>query len=470
MKKNFSLFSIVILACSINIQAQVVTEGFDYVENLVVGSQNFSNSTATGLEDVFALISLKDMKTYAFDDVYGIQEDNIDMKFYIMGGAGGTVRLYAMDGSATATKNNEFLGSDELSVDNFTIKNSTKFTKITGVDFGATTVAQVRSLDLSSASNTINPVAAGDIIAFKTAGTSAAGGHRNGLLKVISIDKEAETSSKGTITIAVKLAKPVPVISEGFDYLESIRIGTFQFAGGTQPGYSNVFSLYSIKDMQTYKLDDIKNNLVNVDMKFHLQGASSEPRVYSMNNMDSKNGQFKTSDGIALNTLLTPETTNDTRYLKMPSSFSYESATIEDVENIDAETITDQAIKPAAIGDVIAFKAGPTSTGSGIKGIFKIYDIVMTHATNKEMGYFVVSFKQKADQTGVQNSSVNVSWKQLGKTIQISNDAQGTLKLYDTVGRNVLSTNVKANETVDLSAYKGIFIVQLNNERAKIIL
>ena len=29
------------------------------------------------------------MKTYAFDAVYRQQEDNIDMKFYIMGGAGG---------------------------------------------------------------------------------------------------------------------------------------------------------------------------------------------------------------------------------------------------------------------------------------------------------------------------------------------------------------------------------------------
>jgi len=473
MRKLHFLFSFLAVVLCSNVRAAVITDGFDYVESLVAGSQNFTNSSASSTDSVYALISLKDMKTYAFDDAYQKQEDNIDMKFYIMGGTtGATVRLYAMDGSSTTTKNIEYVGSNEKTVDNFIIKNTTKFMKITGVDFDAATAAQVKSLNLTTASNTINPVEVNDIIAFKTAGTSAAGGHRNGLIKIISIVRETPESSSGTITVSIKLAKPEPVLSEGFDYVESIRIGTYGFAGGTQPGYENVFSLYSIKDRRTYRLDDIKTNLINVDIKFHLQGAASEPRVYCMNNKDSKNPQFKTSDNIALSTLLTPETTNETRYIVMPSSFSYESATVADVEAINADDITLDAIKPAAIGNVIAYKAGPTSTAAGTKGVFKIYDIVLTHATNKELGYFVVSFKQLPSfpTSGVETFKKESSWKQSGKSIQMVNEATGTVKLYDTVGRLVLSKDVRGNEKIDLSSHKGIYVVQFKNDRRKIVL
>ncbi|MEA4936520.1 MAG: T9SS type A sorting domain-containing protein [Paludibacter sp.] len=472
MRKLHFLLSFITVVLWSNVQAAVITDGFDYVESMIAGSQNFTNNSALSTDSVYALISMKDMKTYTFDDVYQKQEDNIDMKFYIMGGTtNATVRLYAMDGTATTTKNNEYPGSNEKTVDNFIIKNTTKFMKITGVDFDAATAAQVKSLNLTTASNTINPVEVNDIIAFKTAGTSAAGGHRNGLIKIVSIVRETPESSRGTITVSIKLAKPEPVVSEGFDYVESIRIGTYGFAGGTQPGYENVFSLYSIKDRRTYRLDDIKTNLINVDMKFHLQGSASEPRVYCMNNKDSKNPQFKTSDNIALSTLLTPETTNETRYLTMPSSFSYESATIADVEAINEQDITLDAIKPTAIGNVIAYKAGPTSTAAGTKGVFKIYDIVLTHATNKELGYFVVSFKQLPPPTsGVETIKKESSWKQIGQSIQIINNTNGIIKLYDTIGRLVLSKNVTKNETVDLSSLKGIYVVQFNNERSKIFL
>ncbi|MPN49465.1 hypothetical protein SDC9_197086 [bioreactor metagenome] len=120
---------------------------------------------------------------------------------------------------------------------------------------------------------------------------------------------------------------------------------------------------------------------------------------------------------------------------------------------------------------MIAYKAGPTSTAAGTKGVFKIYDIVLTHATNKELGYFVVSFKQLPPPTsGVETIKKESSWKQIGQSIQIINNTNGIIKLYDTIGRLVLSKNVTKNETVDLSSLKGIYVVQFNNERSKIFL
>ena len=127
MKKIYYFIFAAFAAFSANLSGAVIVDGFDYIETMQAGSQRFANSPATNTENVYALISMKDFKTYSFDDVYRKMEDNIDLKFYIMGGTtGATVRLYAMDGTATSTKNNEFVGSEDLTVDNFVIKNTTK--------------------------------------------------------------------------------------------------------------------------------------------------------------------------------------------------------------------------------------------------------------------------------------------------------------------------------------------------------
>ena len=84
--KRFRLFlaGIVVMAAVSATQAAVVTDGFDFVENLVVGSQNYVQTAPVDYAESFAFISVNDLKTYAFDDVFGVQENNIDMKFYIM--------------------------------------------------------------------------------------------------------------------------------------------------------------------------------------------------------------------------------------------------------------------------------------------------------------------------------------------------------------------------------------------------
>ena len=153
-------------------QAAVVTDGFDFVENLVVGSQNYVQTAPVDYPESFAFISVNDLKTYAFDDVFGVQENNIDMKFYIMGGSNNaTVRLYSMDGGNN-TKDSEYKSGDKTQAD-FTVKNATRFMAVKGVDFDAATVDQLKSLSFTG-TNAVNPVNEGDVIVFKTAETSKA--------------------------------------------------------------------------------------------------------------------------------------------------------------------------------------------------------------------------------------------------------------------------------------------------------
>ena len=232
MKKNYLLVTISLLF-TLSLQAALITDGFDYIESMTAASQAFANKPYSEKEPVYALISMRDFKTYSFDDVYRKMENNIDMKFYMMGGGDGTgtLRLYAMDGTATSTKNSEYKRGEILSADNFAFKNATKLLKINDLDFDAATVVKVKKIDFKNAGNTINPVEVGDIIAFKTSKTSTAGADRIGLIKIININRPNPANGRGTITFAIKLIKPDSVISEGFDYILNQKIGTCRFAG-----------------------------------------------------------------------------------------------------------------------------------------------------------------------------------------------------------------------------------------------
>ena len=53
MRKIYLIIIAAITAFSMQARAELITEEFDVVENLVVGSQNFSNEPATGTDDVY---------------------------------------------------------------------------------------------------------------------------------------------------------------------------------------------------------------------------------------------------------------------------------------------------------------------------------------------------------------------------------------------------------------------------------
>lgn len=180
------------------------------VATVNIGSQPIANNACEKYPDAFGLLSFADLKAYPVD--YAIANEvnakNVDFKFYCFGGAA-TPRLYAMDNTG---KDGEYAGSTgKLSA--IKVKNQTRFALVPSFDFENATTTSIASEILSSniTQNQLDPVAVGNVIAFRTGGSSAAGGGRIGVMKVINITSPREiVSSNATvrvITIEIKLPK-----------------------------------------------------------------------------------------------------------------------------------------------------------------------------------------------------------------------------------------------------------------------
>ena len=180
----------------------------DFVANLSVGSQILANGNAN-YPDVYALISLKDMKTYSVD--YALESSdnasNVDLKFYAYGGQG-VLRMYAIDGG-NDTKCSEFKGKNG-SVADMEVQNKTRLLAVPGFDFDNATAESISNAISASniTSNKINPFVVGDIIAFKTADPSTAGGGRIGVMKILSDTQVVSNNPTARIiTVSIKLPK-----------------------------------------------------------------------------------------------------------------------------------------------------------------------------------------------------------------------------------------------------------------------
>ncbi|MGC8866291.1 MAG: hypothetical protein ACP5O2_11295 [Bacteroidales bacterium] len=91
--------------------------------------------------------------------------------------------------------------------DNWTVKNTTRFKKIGGIDWNSITEYNEESILIHATNLTdsrVNMLQVGDIVAFETAATSANPG-KKGLFKVMSID--GTLGADRTITIEVKIQK-----------------------------------------------------------------------------------------------------------------------------------------------------------------------------------------------------------------------------------------------------------------------
>jgi len=279
------------------------------------------------------------------------------------------------------------------------------------------------------------------------------------------------------VALLVLIFMPVQaqLVTEGFDHVLNLKVGTSHYANGIVEGSETVYGLFSIKDLTTYGMDTVKNNLTNVDIKFHLYGASSIPRIYSMNNLDSKNALYKTTGGVALTTLLSDSTTNLTKFYRIPSPFSFEAATKSEVEAL-SNLITEQAVKndanPPAIGEVIAFKAGPTSTAAGAIGIFKIEDIVLTGGANTEKGYYVISVKKvRSISVSLNTQSVPQNmWVVKDKSVYNTQSYSGQINIYDITGKLIIQKDLQVGDCINMSGFKGIFLIKSNVGSQKIIL
>lgn len=179
------------------------------VATVTIGSQPLVNTPNAKYPDTYGLLSLNDMKTYSVD--YAIANEanakNVDFKFYCFGGSA-VPRLYSIDGD----KNNEYIGSTG-NLTNIPVKNNTRFAIVTGsTDFENATAASISKISSSIiTAPMLNPIAVGDIIAFRTGNSSSAGGGRIGIIKVVSITEPKElVSSNATarvMTLEIKFPK-----------------------------------------------------------------------------------------------------------------------------------------------------------------------------------------------------------------------------------------------------------------------
>ena len=187
------------------------------VATVNISSKTFANSAHEKYPDAYGLLSFKDLKTYSVDYALASADNakNVDLKFYCMG-KGKDVpsepRLYSIN----ATKTNEYTGSGGVSLNTAAVKNKTMIAKLSGFDYDNATVTSIAS-EISASlivKEELIPIAEGDIIAFKTASTSAAGGNRIGVMKIISMTpsigegvlKPGDTTAR-VLTVEIKFPK-----------------------------------------------------------------------------------------------------------------------------------------------------------------------------------------------------------------------------------------------------------------------
>lgn len=157
------------------------------------------------------------MKTYSIDYALTSADNakNVDLKFYCMG-KGKDVpsepRLYSIN----AAKSDEYKGSNGAGLNTAAVKNRTTLAKLSDFDYDNATVTSIAS-EISASlivKEDLIPIAEGDIIAFKTASTSAAGGNRIGVMRIISMTpstgegvlKPGDTTAR-VLTVEIKFPK-----------------------------------------------------------------------------------------------------------------------------------------------------------------------------------------------------------------------------------------------------------------------
>ena len=122
-----------------------------------------------------------------------------------------------------------------------------------------------------------------------------------------------------------------------------------------------------------------------------MNGNAASVRIYSMENADSKNGEYSYS-GQNINNF---GVINATRF-KLLTGVDFENATAADIAAIDAGTIQSANIKgkDELIGAVIAFKTGSkSSAGSGKVGLMKLVAIGEKIGTNANARVFTFAVK-----------------------------------------------------------------------------
>ena len=177
-------------------------------------------------------------------------------------------------------------------------------------------------------------------------------------------------------------------------YVEDIPVSTAPLADGSEQA-GGAKRLLSLGDQKTYSVQECLENTTlqsHADVKvYYMNGNAASVRIYSMENADSKNGEYSYS-GQNINNF---GIINATRF-KLLTGVDFENATAADIAAIDAGTIQSANIKgkDELIGAVIAFKTGSkSSAGSGKVGLMKLVAIGEKIGTNANARVFTFAVK-----------------------------------------------------------------------------
>lgn len=173
------------------------------VATVNIGSCPLANIGHKDYENAFGMFSLKDMRSYTVD--YALESadnaKNIDFKFYSFGGSA-IPRLYSMDNQE---KDSEFKGTSG-NLKAIAVKNQTRFKIVNDeFDYDHATLTSIKKINAGSISTSkLTPFKVGDIIAFRTGSTSAAGAAKVGVMKVVNIiDGKTLGSTNATANILI---------------------------------------------------------------------------------------------------------------------------------------------------------------------------------------------------------------------------------------------------------------------------
>ena len=178
-----------------------------------IASQTYANSCNVKYLDTYAIVSLKDLKTYSVDYAIASQANalNVDFRFYCYGSTG-EPRLYSMHASGTSNKENEYVGTTGSLMD-MPKRNTTGFLKLPSTfDYKNATVSSIAEIAASTVSTgTLKAFEIDDVIAFRTGSTSSAGATRIGIMKIVNMtapkDLVSNNPTARVMTVEIKFPK-----------------------------------------------------------------------------------------------------------------------------------------------------------------------------------------------------------------------------------------------------------------------
>lgn len=180
-------------------------------------------------------------------------------------------------------------------------------------------------------------------------------------------------------------------------FVEDILVGSGVLADGAQ----NANRLLSLGDQRTYSVQacfDDPSLQAHADVKvYYMNGNAASVRIYSMENADGKNGEYKNEAGDKNIGAFSP--LNATRFKQVDLDF--DAATAADIAAIDAATIQSSYLKgkEELIGVTIAFKtAAGSSAGAGCVGLLKLVSISEKVGTNANARVFTFAIKLPKEQ------------------------------------------------------------------------